>query len=60
MNAIVRVFAVDIECPKCEETIPHPNGSLYWSVDELPESPAEVKCPLCERVLNIKIPKETK
>ena len=61
MNARVRTFAVDIECTKCEETIPHPStGSLYWSVDELPEYPAEVRCPFCERVLKIKVPKDTK
>jgi len=25
----------EIECPGCEETIPHPNGSLFWTAEEI-------------------------
>lgn len=58
MNAKVSPFTVEIECPKCRETIPEPNtGSLFWAVDELCP---EVKCPFCGRVLKIKVPKDTK
>ena len=59
MNAIVRVFAVDIICPKCDDSICEPRtGSTYWSIDE--NISAEIRCPNCERLLKVKLPKDTK
>lgn len=57
MRAQVHVFAVEIICPKCEEPIPEPKiCSQFWSVDDA--IPNEIRCPHCERVLTVKLPKD--
>jgi hypothetical protein len=37
MKAKVTVKAIEIRCPLCEETICAPNGSLFWTTEELVE-----------------------
>lgn len=59
MNARVSAVAIEVICPKCETEVPARNGSLYWDVNELPEG-NRVECPFCRRMLNVKVPKDTK
>lgn len=60
MNATVRVFAVEILCPKCDVEIAEPKtGSLFWSTSE-ETPPDEVQCPDCGQTLKVKLPRDTK
>lgn len=47
------VAAVDLLCPYCGEDIPAPDGSLFWTVEELElcDSKEHLTCNGCDRAV---------
>lgn len=60
-RAKIHVYAVEILCPQCDQCVPAPNGSEFWSVDEVDLLPTpQVVCPVCETALRLTMPKDVK
>lgn len=50
------VTSIELTCPTCEETIPAPGGSLFWTVAECgPQNADKCYCRHCNQLL--KFPK---
>lgn len=50
------VKAAEFTCPLCEWEVAAPNGSLFWSSDEMPR-PLKLPCPGgCGLTLTLKAP----
>lgn len=41
------VTSVELQCPECGETIPALNGSLFWTVAEVPLTGSLLTCQNC-------------
>lgn len=48
-TAIIAVEAINLTCPYCQEVIPSPNGSHYWTEDEHGDIPDNWQCGCGER-----------
>lgn len=51
MNAQMTWTACELTCPRCTQTVPSPNGSLFWTRDEVPAH--AVICGNCGVVLTL-------
>ena len=49
--------SVELACPHCDGDVPAPDGSLYWTVEELRAVEGEKRsCPACDEPITLTLP----
>lgn len=48
LGALYTATSVQIDCPRCGESLPAPCGSVFWTVDELAKAIADQPDRTCD------------
>ena len=43
------IYAVELDCPHCGETLAAPSGSLFWTVEEIQLAGGSGACESCTK-----------
>lgn len=53
MKAEVNIAAFFVTCPKCNEPVECPTGSLMWAINEKPPAVIECSNTVCRTILTL-------